>query len=85
MTITHRDTRLLGSAVQVLVTMAVYHLHPPDAKPQNRETTFERRKNELFAYISEGQADLNKYGEATQTDPTSNEFAEESCNRPLAA
>jgi hypothetical protein len=40
----------------------------------------------LFAYISEGQADLYEYGETTPTAPTSNnEFAEESCNRPLAA
>ena len=87
MTITHRDTRLLGSAVKVLVQYhGRYHLHPPDGKPQNRETTFERRKNELFAYISEGQADQHKYGEATPTAPTSNdEFAEECCNRPLAA
>ena len=53
-----------------------YHLHPPDAKPQNRETTFESRKNEFFAYISEGHADLYEYEEATPTVPTpDNEFA----------
>lgn len=39
----------------------------------------------MFAYIFEGQADLYEYREATQTAPTSNEFAEESCDRPLAA
>jgi hypothetical protein len=81
MAITHCDTRLLVFAAQVLGNIAVSMCTQPHAKPQNRETTFERKINESLAYSSEGQADLYEYKESTPTAPTS----EERCNRSLTS